>query len=131
MSLGSYKRVHESTETPRQTEIRVLRAINYALRHSVENQDRIGLMKAALNNRMVWQVFLDDVQHQDNKLPRDLRRSIVIASRSIIQEIDDNIQAELDVDFLLTMNENVIQGLIAGAAAEAQLASGIAPATTP
>lgn len=114
MPANPYKRVQAATETPRETELRILRTVTYALRRAKEDGDHAGLVRAATNNYLIWQAFLHDVISDGNKLPRDLRRSIAIVSKAIIREIDANLNGNLDVDFLVSMNENVIEGLAAG-----------------
>lgn len=106
-----YQRTQAITESPRELELRVLRTVNYSLKKAIEENDQLALIRAATNNYLIWQTFLHDVASEDNKLPRDLRRSIAIVAKSVLREIDDNLSGTLDVGFLVNINETVIEGL--------------------
>lgn len=113
--VNPYQRTQAVTETPRDFELRVLRTVSFSIKKAVEESDKLALIRAVTNNYLIWQTFLYDVASDDNKLPRDLRRSIAIVAKSVMKEIDDNMNGDLDVDFLLSINQTVIEGLAAAA----------------
>ena len=112
-SKNPYQQVQRASETQRDFELRVFRQVTFALQKAKQDNDNIGLVRAATNNYLLWQTLLNDVVSDDNKLPRDLRRSIAIVAKAVSKEIDENINGNLDVDFLVNINNNIIEGLSA------------------
>ena len=110
-SKNPYQQVQRASETPRDFELRVFRQVTFALQKARQENDTIALVRAATNNYLLWQTLLNDVTSDENKLPRDLRRSIAIVAKAVSKEIDENINGTLDVDFLVTINNNIIDGL--------------------
>lgn len=106
-----YAQVQRASETQRDFELRVFRQVTFAMQKAHQENDTIGLVRAATNNYLLWQTLLNDVTSDDNKLPRDLRRSIAIVAKAVSKEIDENINGTLDVNFLVNINNNIIDGL--------------------
>lgn len=106
-----YQQVQRATESHRDFELRVFRQVTFAMQKARQDNDTIGLVRAATNNYLLWQTLLNDVTSDENKLPRDLRRSIAIVAKAVSKEIDENINGTLDVEFLVTINNNIIDGL--------------------
>ena len=106
-----YAQVQRASESQRDFELRVFRQVTFAMQKAHQENDTIGLVRAATNNYLLWQTLLNDVTSDDNRLPRDLRRSIAIVAKAVSKEIDDNINGTLDVDFLVNINNNIIDGL--------------------
>lgn len=106
-----YQQVQRASETQRDFELRVFRQVTFALQKAHQENDTIALVRAATNNYLLWQTLLNDVTSDDNKLPRDLRRSIAIVAKAVSKEIDENINGTLDVEFLVNINNNIIEGL--------------------
>jgi len=111
-----YRRMQQAVESPRDAELRIFRTVTYALQKAREANDPIALVRAATNNYLLWQTLLQDVASDENKLPRDLRRSIAIVAMAVSKEIDDNLNGTLDVDFLININNSMIEGLSANTA---------------
>ena len=110
-SKNPYQQVQRASETQRDFELRVFRQVTFALQKAHQENDMIALVRAATNNYLLWQTLLNDVTGDDNKLPRDLRRSIAIVAKAVSKEIDENINGTLDVEFLIGINNNIIEGL--------------------
>jgi flagellar biosynthesis activator protein FlaF len=110
-----YQRAMAVSETPRDVELRIMRTVNFSLKKAITENNNIETVRAVTNNYLVWQTFLYDVASDDNKLPRELRRSIAIVAKSVLKEIDDNMNnGKLDIQFLIDINENIIEGLASG-----------------
>jgi flagellar protein FlaF len=53
------------------------------------------------------------LQDDQNRLPAPLRAQIISIGQAVIREIDQNITGKLDVDFLIDINTQMIEGLAA------------------
>jgi flagellar biosynthesis regulator FlaF len=106
-----YQRMQQATDTQKSFEARIFRSVNYELQKSKENGDSIGLRRAIANDYLLWQTLLYDVSSDENKLPVELRRSLAIVAKSVIKEIDENMITEPDIDFLISINASIIDGL--------------------
>lgn len=107
----AYRKHMVAAESQRSFEARILRQVNYALRRSNETQDKIELARAVMQNHMIWQTFLWLVLDETNTLPIDLRRSLAIVAKSVLKEIDDNPIDKIDIDFLISVNDDIATGL--------------------
>ncbi len=111
LTRNPYQQVQRASESQRDFELRVFRQVTFALQKAHQENDTIALVRAATNNYLLWQTLLNDVAGEGNGLPRDLRRSIAIVAKAVSKEIDENINGNLDVDFLVNINNNIIDGL--------------------
>lgn len=109
--INPYQRIQQASETQKDLELRIFRSVTYALQKAKQEGDSIALVKAVTNNYLLWQTLLQDVSSNENKLPRDLRRSIAVVAMAVSKEIDDNLNRNLDVDFLIGINNTMIEGL--------------------
>lgn len=110
-SKNPYQKMQQISETQKSFEANIFRSVNYAMQKAREGNDDIGMKRAVSNNYLLWQTLLHDVASDENKMSRDLRRSIAIVAKTVIKEIDENIDNNLDVDFLLNINTSIIEGL--------------------
>ena len=89
----------------------VLLRVTRALEVAKETGNRIELVRAATQNQTIWMIFITDVMNEANQLPKELRRQIVNVGMSVIREMTDNLNGNLDVDFLIEVNRAIIDGL--------------------
>jgi flagellar biosynthesis activator protein FlaF len=66
---------------------------------------------AATQNQTIWMLFVTEMFNETNRLPPELRQSIANVGMSVIGEINDNLNGNLDVDFLVEINHAIIEGL--------------------
>jgi flagellar protein FlaF len=98
-----------SRRNVREQEADVFRQINGALRRG---RDAGGLtqVRALADTVRLWNAVLDLVSDPENALPPGLRAGIIsvgITARRVAQS------SEPDIDFLITVNENIAAGLSA------------------
>lgn len=97
----------ESRAVEREVLIRVTNALEAAGRTGSSTD----LAKAASDNQLLWSVFVRDLQGDQNHLPPALRRQLTEIGQTVVRETSENINAGLDVDFLVSINRAIIEGL--------------------
>ncbi|HZH27273.1 MAG TPA: flagellar biosynthesis regulator FlaF [Azospirillaceae bacterium] len=98
----------------RSVERDVLLRVTRALEAAKESGNRIDLVRAATQNQTLWMVFITDVMNESNQLPKELRRQIAAVGMAAVREMTDNLNGNLDVDFLIDVNRAIIDGLSGG-----------------
>jgi flagellar protein FlaF len=111
MSYGAYSRTQNVTQEPRDVEFRLLGSVTGALLAAKEQTDRRRLFDAVLWNQRVWDAFLVDLTHEENRLPVELKRRLVGLCLWVRNETDAIIDGRGDVDALVNVNRNVMDGL--------------------
>jgi flagellar biosynthesis activator protein FlaF len=91
--------------------VRVTRALEVAR----DANDQGAIRRAATQNQTLWMLFVTEMFSETNGLPADLRQRIAQVGMSVIREINDNLHGTLDVDFLVEINQAIIDGLAAKA----------------
>jgi flagellar biosynthesis regulator FlaF len=70
----------------------------------------LAQVKALADNRRLWLTIADIMRDPANTLPASLRSSILSVGICVHREMD---QAAPDFDFLISVNENIAEGLSA------------------
>lgn len=91
----------------REQEADVFRRTVGALRLS-RASDRIAQVRALADNRRLWIAVVDLVRDPQNALPPALRASIASIGLAVQREMDTE---SPDFDFLISINENIADGL--------------------
>lgn len=112
MSLDVYRRVRSIAETPRAAEYRLMSEITGQM---IQARDA-GLTGAALapalhRNREVWNVFSASCGASGNKLPAQLRASIISIALWVERFTTEVVTGRDSIDELITVNRAVIEGL--------------------
>ncbi len=68
----------------------------------------IQQIRALADNRRLWTTVSDLMRDPGNALPEPLRAAIVSVAMTVQREMD---QESPDLDFLITINENIAAGL--------------------
>lgn len=112
MSLSAYQRTRTITEHPRATECRLMRQITGEL-IAARDAGLTGLsLKSVLSrNREVWNVFTADCGTGGNKLPVELRASIVSLGLWVERYTSDVMTGRDDIEALIDVNRSLIEGL--------------------
>ncbi len=97
----------EVRSAERETRIRITRALELAR----ASGDPEANPRAAKQNQTNWMLFVTEMFNETNRLPPELRQSIANVGMSVIGEINDNLNGNLDVDFLVEINHAIIEGL--------------------
>jgi flagellar protein FlaF len=111
MSYGAYGRIQNRVEAPRQVEYRLLGQVTGALIAAKTTEDRRKYFDALLWNQRVWDAFFHDVSDERNRLPLDLRKRIIALCLLVRRETDALIDGRGDIDTLIAVNRNVMDGL--------------------
>ena len=96
----------------REQEADVFLRANGALR-AARASGPVARVRALADNRRLWLMVVDLVQDPDNRLPAELRASIVSVGLTVRREMERDAP---DFDFLIAINENLAAGLSSGAA---------------
>lgn len=111
MSYVAYGRTQNRVEGPRQVEYRLLGQVTGALIAVRGTKDKRKFFDALLWNQRVWDAFLHDVSDEGNQLPFALRKQIIALCLWVRKETDALIDGKGDLEALITVNRNIMDGL--------------------
>lgn len=109
-SLTRAARAYEASSSHRslrEQEADVFRRANGALRDA-RDKGPIPRVRALADNRRLWTTVLDLLRDPANRLPQEIRASIVSVGLAVEREMDRDAP---DFDFLIAINENIAAGL--------------------
>lgn len=123
MSLSAYQQVATRTESPRDMEYRLFAQVTRALMEAAkcDPNDLRGRIDALDWNRRMWGVLGADCQGSGNKLPPQLRASIISLSIWVSKHTSLVIRKEEEIEPLIEINRMIMQGL-AGSSGAAEAA---------
>lgn len=113
MSLQAYQQAATRAESPRDTEYRLFAQVTRALLEASQmDENKIGARYDALDwNRKVWRALADDCGHADNKLPPQLRASIISLSIWVEKHTALVVRRKESFEPLIEINRMIMQGL--------------------
>jgi flagellar protein FlaF len=112
--MDAYRRTQHTLATnlsSREMERNILIRITRAMEDAHQKGDKAALHRAVIENQTLWTVFVSDLLDERNSLPADLKKSIIQVGMTVLSEIQRNFRREIDVDFLLDINRQIIEGL--------------------
>jgi flagellar protein FlaF len=118
MSASSYASVQSRIETPRETEIRAFRYVNGLLSSAGDAASRAAALHKA---HRLWSILLGDLTSPDNRLPVELRASLVSLGLWAQREALARLSDDRGVEPLLALHRDMIEAL------EAQVSAPAAP----
>lgn len=122
--IDAYRQAAMMKTDFREQEAALFKRVTYGLIQGKAKADGMDLVRAASDNKLLWMTVIKVLQDDQNRLPPSLRQQMIAIGRAVIKEIDDNITGNLDVDFLIEINTQIIEGLLsAGGGATAAPAS--------
>ena len=126
MSLNAYQTAATRAEDPRSTEYRLFAQVTRALIQASEADTLDMKTKAdALDwNRRVWSAFALDCAEPGNKLPEQLRASIISLSIFVSKHSSAVMREGADIDILIEINKTIMQGLAPQSATAAEPVAG-------
>ena len=112
MSLDAYRRVRTIAETPRAQEYRLMSQITGEMIHARD----AGLNGAALvpslhRNRQAWSTFSSLCAAPGNKLPTELRASIISIALWVDRYTSEVVAGRDSIEDLINVNRAIIDGL--------------------
>ena len=119
MSLNAYQQAVTRAESPREMEYRLFAQVTRALMEAAKcaPEDLRGRVDALDWNRRMWAVLGSDCQSAENKLPEQLRASIISLSIWVSKHTSLVIRREEEIEPLIEVNRMIMQGLMAGGGA--------------
>jgi flagellar protein FlaF len=69
------------------------------------------LARAISDNTTVWYILVSDLSSDGNQLPIELRAQIVSVGLAVIRECEKLNKSDVDLDFLISVNQAIIDGL--------------------
>jgi flagellar protein FlaF len=126
VSLNAYQTAATRAEDPRSTEYRLFAQVTRALIQASEADTLDMKTKAdALDwNRRVWSAFALDCAEPGNKLPEQLRASIISLSIFVSKHSSAVMREGADIDILIEINKTIMQGLAPQSATAAEPVAG-------
>ena len=114
MSLRAYHQASTRTESPRETEYRLFAQVTLALIEAakVDAADIGGRIDALDWNRRVWSALGDDCASPGNRLPPQLRASIISLGIFVGRHTSKVIRGQDQIETLIDINKAIMQGLM-------------------
>ncbi|HUA56562.1 MAG TPA: flagellar biosynthesis regulator FlaF [Candidatus Sulfotelmatobacter sp.] len=110
--LAAYAKTNSVVRTPREQERDVIALVTQRLRASqASKDDAILLARAISDNTTVWYILISDLSSDGNQLPIELRAQIVSVGLAVIRECEKLNKSDVDLDFLIAVNQAIIDGL--------------------
>ena len=111
--LNAYKQAAMMKTDYRSQEANLFKRVTFGLIQGKANPNGMDLVRAASDDKLLWMTIIKLLQDDQNRLPAPLRAQIISIGQAVIREIDQNITGKLDVDFLIDINTQMIEGLAA------------------
>lgn len=113
MSLAAYNSVRRFSESPRDTEHRLMAQITGEM-IAARDAGLVGssLAGALHRNRQMWSLFSADCAAQGNSLPAQLRASIISLALWVDRHSSEVVAGREAIDDLIEVNRSVMEGLV-------------------
>lgn len=110
-AISAYRKTTTATLSPKQQEREVIARVTHRLRVAGEKNDPVEIARSISDNQVLWTVLMADLQNPANALPPALKASIISVGMAVMREMDNLGKGTLDFDFLVTVNQNIMDGL--------------------
>jgi len=116
-NLNAYKKIIKLTESPRETEARVLAQGAAKLNRCLENWEEKGtrrmLYDALIYNQKIWNIFHLELSREDNQQPIDIRKNLLTLSVFIHKQIRSAMAdpSPEKLNSIININMSIAQGL--------------------
>lgn len=111
-NYAAYQQSQNTTEHPRDIEYRLLGQVTAAMIKASENpQDRPAVIDAVLWNRNIWSAFRVDLLDPGNRLPKELKAQLISISLFIERETTEVLNDTADMEALIDINKQIMEGL--------------------
>lgn len=109
---ATYKTAQTQTNDTRDVEYRLLAQVTGALMQAQEDPTNVKKRVEAVSwNRDIWSALRVDLASEENQLPKELRASLISISLWIERETFAVMDNTGDMDALINVNRNIMQGL--------------------
>lgn len=113
-NYGAYQRTNSVTENPRALEYRLLGMVTAAMieaEKKPEPERFPARVDAAYWNKQIWDHLMVDLTHDENRLPKELRVSLVNIGVWVNKEVRSVMDRKTDCSTLIEINQIIMQGL--------------------
>jgi flagellar protein FlaF len=113
MSLQAYQKAATWAESPRQMEYRLFAQVTLALMEAAKTDPNDFLARVDVLdwNRRVWTALSEDCSSPGNRLPPQLRASIISLAIWVGRHTSAVIRREEQIEPLIEINRTIMQGL--------------------
>lgn len=109
---AAYANTQNTTGSHRDTEYRLLGAVTGALVRARDTETTLqDKIKAVLWNDKVWNAFMCDLGSPDNTLPKALKGALMSLAIWVTKETQRILDNEADLDGLININRQIMEGL--------------------
>jgi len=116
MSLKAYQTTQKANESTSQTEYRLFADVTRAMMAAKDLPKFDVKLHDALHwNRQLWSTLATDCAVEGNMLPKQLRASIISISIWVVKYSSQVARGEEDIQALIDINKNIMEGLSAQA----------------
>ncbi len=110
-AVSAYRKTSTATLSPKLQEREIVARVTHRLKMAQQKNDPVETARAISDNQVLWTVLMADLQNPLNSLPPPLKASIVSIGMAVMREMDRMGKGTLDYDFLITVNQNIMDGL--------------------
>lgn len=114
MAVAAYGQRQDAVKGAREQEWEALARTTRMLRHARDGEDNIEKARALSTQYRLWRIFLTDLADEGNALPLELRKQLINIGAVVLQEAEYRIGHQPDFDFLIEINESIMEGLRGG-----------------
>lgn len=112
MTINAYQAARSRAETPRATELRLMREITAEMLTAHEAGLKGALLMPSLyRNREMWTTFVTDCGTRGNNLPIELRAKIISLGLWVDRFTSDVVAGRESIQELIEVNRSVMEGL--------------------
>ncbi len=109
---GAYLKVQNVAEPPRAVERRLMGSVTAALIEARDNPGKLAAkFDAILWNKRVWDSFIAEVTDSANRLPAELKATIVRLGAWVTYETQMVMDGASTPDMLIEVNQQIVEGL--------------------
>lgn len=110
--VAAYAKANQTVRSAREIERDTIGLVTQRLRTAKEKDDAMARARAVSDNLTLWYVLIGDLSEDTNQLPIELRAKIISVGMAVVRECQKVGRKEaVDLDFLITINEAMIEGL--------------------
>jgi flagellar protein FlaF len=120
MSYAAYQTAARVAEQPRMAEQRIFAQVTAALERVRGNDNSAEVAQACFDNCRLWNALADDLNHDGNGLPEDLKARLISLAIWVNKHTGAVLRGEARLDALIDVNRSIIRGLTAEAGVDAQ-----------
>jgi flagellar protein FlaF len=110
-AVSAYRKTSTATLSPKLQEREIVARVTHRLKLAQSKNDPVETARAISDNQVLWTVLMADLQNPINALPPALKASIVSVGMAVMREMDRMGKGVIDYDFLIMVNQNIMDGL--------------------